>query len=259
MLRVRSNAYTSLSKRPDSQSCEPVASKFPMSGLPPPGTSPRPYGVGAHVDHGDTASTAAARRADYLRLGKCRRARERACGSSPRRTRLFPPSGCCTARTPSRRAWRGSRSSETSSFHRFLVARKAAEIEASFGVRLADPVDEFNAARHVGNDSPSTRTKVRSGRPGLRLVPDLVSRRGCEPMKPPRWSWPICTSTGARSARSMSASARAPAGRALDLVGCRCCAELCLADNRREPPTSCRRRLPRNPRKAYPGLTCRSS
>jgi integrase/recombinase XerD len=42
-------------------------------------------------------------------------------------------------------------------FHRFLVARKAAEIDASFGVRLVDPVDEFNAARHVGNDSPSTK------------------------------------------------------------------------------------------------------
>jgi integrase/recombinase XerD len=42
-------------------------------------------------------------------------------------------------------------------FHRFLVARKAAEIEATFGVTLDDPVDEFNAARHVGNDSPSTR------------------------------------------------------------------------------------------------------
>lgn len=43
-------------------------------------------------------------------------------------------------------------------FHRFLVARKAAEIEATFGVVLADPVDEFNASRHVGNDgSPSTR------------------------------------------------------------------------------------------------------
>lgn len=43
-------------------------------------------------------------------------------------------------------------------FHRFLVARKAAEIEATFGVVLDDPVDEFNAARHVGNDgSPSTR------------------------------------------------------------------------------------------------------
>ena len=42
-------------------------------------------------------------------------------------------------------------------FHRFLVARKAAEIEARFGVQLVDPVDEFNASRHVGNDSPSTK------------------------------------------------------------------------------------------------------
>lgn len=42
-------------------------------------------------------------------------------------------------------------------FHRFLLARKAAEIEASFGVTLIDPVDEFNASRHVGNDSPSTK------------------------------------------------------------------------------------------------------
>lgn len=42
-------------------------------------------------------------------------------------------------------------------FHRFLVARKAAEIGATFGVVLDVPVDEFNAARHVGNDSPSTR------------------------------------------------------------------------------------------------------
>lgn len=40
-------------------------------------------------------------------------------------------------------------------FHRFLVVRKAAEIEATFGVVLDVPVDEFNAARHVGNDSPS--------------------------------------------------------------------------------------------------------
>jgi integrase/recombinase XerD len=39
-------------------------------------------------------------------------------------------------------------------FHRFLQARKAAEIEAGFGVRLVCPVDEFNASRHVGDDSP---------------------------------------------------------------------------------------------------------
>ena len=40
-------------------------------------------------------------------------------------------------------------------FHRFLLVRKASEIEATFGVVLDVPVDEFNAARHVGNDSPS--------------------------------------------------------------------------------------------------------
>jgi integrase/recombinase XerD len=39
-------------------------------------------------------------------------------------------------------------------FFRFLAARKQPEIQAWFGVRLADPVDEFNAARHVGSDSP---------------------------------------------------------------------------------------------------------
>lgn len=41
-------------------------------------------------------------------------------------------------------------------FHAFLVARKSSEIEAAFGVRLVNPIDEFNAARHVGADSPST-------------------------------------------------------------------------------------------------------
>jgi len=40
-------------------------------------------------------------------------------------------------------------------FHRFLQARKAAEIQAAFGVRLVCPVDEFNAYRHVGDDSPA--------------------------------------------------------------------------------------------------------
>ena len=40
-------------------------------------------------------------------------------------------------------------------FHRFLEVRKAVEVEAAFGVRLVCPVDEFNAARHVGEDSPA--------------------------------------------------------------------------------------------------------
>ncbi|WP_009473348.1 site-specific integrase [Rhodococcus sp. JVH1] len=43
-------------------------------------------------------------------------------------------------------------------FHRFLEVRKAAEIEAAFGVRLACPLAEFNAARHVGDDSPTANT-----------------------------------------------------------------------------------------------------
>lgn len=42
-------------------------------------------------------------------------------------------------------------------FFAFLCARKAAEIEALFGVRLVDPIDEFNAARHVGTESPDLR------------------------------------------------------------------------------------------------------
>ena len=40
-------------------------------------------------------------------------------------------------------------------FHRFLQIRKAAEIEAAFGARLVCPVDESNASRHVGDDSPA--------------------------------------------------------------------------------------------------------
>jgi integrase/recombinase XerD len=40
-------------------------------------------------------------------------------------------------------------------FYRFLEVRKGAEIEAAFGVRLACPLDEFNAARHVSDESPS--------------------------------------------------------------------------------------------------------
>lgn len=40
-------------------------------------------------------------------------------------------------------------------FHAFLAARKSGEIEAAFGIRMIDPVDEFNAARHVDSSSPS--------------------------------------------------------------------------------------------------------
>jgi hypothetical protein len=83
--------------------------------------------------------------------------------------------------------------------HQFLQVRKAVEIDAAFGVRLTCPVDEFNASRHVSDDSPEIggagdtgesggvlrvledpdrdRPQVRPRGSGLRLVPDLVSRR----------------------------------------------------------------------------------
>jgi integrase/recombinase XerD len=48
-------------------------------------------------------------------------------------------------------------------FHRFLEVRKAVEIEAAFGVRLVCPVDEFNAARHVGEDSGSGGSAAAAG------------------------------------------------------------------------------------------------
>lgn len=84
-------------------------------------------------------------------------------------------------------------------FFTFLCARKVVEIEAMFGMRLADPVDEFNAARHVGTDSPhvlppptpqrldtffaflreriATARSIRHGRPRLRLVPHALPCR----------------------------------------------------------------------------------
>lgn len=40
-------------------------------------------------------------------------------------------------------------------FHRFLQARKSVDIGGLFGARLVSPLDEFNAARHVGDDSPA--------------------------------------------------------------------------------------------------------
>jgi len=42
-------------------------------------------------------------------------------------------------------------------FFAFLQARHSSEIEARFGVRLADPLDRFHAGQHVSSDSPATR------------------------------------------------------------------------------------------------------
>ena len=77
-------------------------------------------------------------------------------------------------------------------FHAFLVARKASEIEAAFGVRLVNPVDEFNAARHVGSDSPSVNPPPDPER--MEEFFDFLKER----------------IAGARSASCTSASARAP-------------------------------------------------
>lgn len=126
-------------------------------------------------------------------------------------------------------------------FHAFLVARKATEIESRFGVRLVDPVDEFNSARHVGADSPgskpppgperleeffdfcrqriATARKYGAARRDYALFRTLylAGRR-----KPPRWTGPMSTSAVARSARSMSGSARAPRPQDRGRGECRC-------------------------------------
>jgi len=49
-------------------------------------------------------------------------------------------------------------------FHAFLMARKSAEIGSVFGVRLVDPIDGFNAAKHVGSEG-RTRRRPRRHRP----------------------------------------------------------------------------------------------
>ena len=42
-------------------------------------------------------------------------------------------------------------------FHRFVRARKGAEVEARFGVSMVDPVDEFNAIVHVSDEGGARR------------------------------------------------------------------------------------------------------
>ena len=51
-------------------------------------------------------------------------------------------------------------------FHDFLTARKAAEIDATFGVRLESPLDEFNAARHVACEPASAKAPPSAERLG---------------------------------------------------------------------------------------------
>jgi len=63
-------------------------------------------------------------------------------------------------------------------FHRFLQVRKAAEIKAAFGVRLVCPVDEFNASRHAGDDSPALLPPPTPERVG-EFFDFLKARIGC--------------------------------------------------------------------------------
>jgi integrase len=46
-------------------------------------------------------------------------------------------------------------------FHRFVRLRKGHDVERMFGVRMEDPVDEFNAAHHVAIDSAAQRPPPR--------------------------------------------------------------------------------------------------
>lgn len=128
-------------------------------------------------------------------------------------------------------------------FHAFLAARKAGEIEAAFGIRMIDPVDEFNAARHVDSSSPSATappdpqrmeeffdsSRSVSPGPGSTRPPDATmpcsapcTWRGCGPRRRRRWTAPTCTSVAVPSARSMSGSARGPRLPARGHAGCRC-------------------------------------
>jgi site-specific recombinase XerD len=43
------------------------------------------------------------------------------------------------------------------SFHRFVRTRKAAEVDAWFGLRLVDPIDEFNSIVHVSDERGAAR------------------------------------------------------------------------------------------------------
>ena len=126
----------------------------------------------------------------------------------------------------------------------FLAARKQAEIQAWFGVRLADPVDGFNAARHVGNDSPgvappptpermdaffgflrerlATCRKFAPAGRDYALVRTLSTTPGCGRRRRSASMWATCISGGGRSASCTCATARRPGARDPGPAGCRC-------------------------------------
>ncbi len=97
-------------------------------------------------------------------------------------------------------------------FHRFLEVRKAVEIEAAFGVRLACPVDEHNSARHVSNDSPAQAPPSRDcpifacHRPTAR--PGCLARRSAGSVAPRRARRPAPALPGAAGGPQAHAPAR---------------------------------------------------
>lgn len=128
-------------------------------------------------------------------------------------------------------------------FHRFLRARKGAEIEAALGIRLGCPVDEFNASRHVGDDSPAllpsptpervneffsfTKQGIATARKYGPAARDYAMFRtlyhaGLRSEEASLLEKRTCTSPAARSASSTPASAREPTRPGHGLGGCPC-------------------------------------
>ncbi|QWA25945.1 hypothetical protein KJK32_44980 [Streptomyces sp. JCM17656] len=128
-------------------------------------------------------------------------------------------------------------------FHRFLQARKAVEIEAAFGVRLVCPVDEFNASRHVGDDSPALlppptlerveeffeflKARIATAGKYAPAARDYTLFRtlyhaGLRSERASPWTDRRSTSPVARSANSTSASAKAPTPPDPDRAGFPC-------------------------------------
>lgn len=128
-------------------------------------------------------------------------------------------------------------------FHRFLEVRKAAEIEAVFGVRLDCPVDEFNSAHHVSDDSPAQepppvpervaeffgflRDRIATARKYAPAARDYALFRtlyhaGTRCEEAVLLDVPDVHFGRGRSASCMSGSARLPAPRDPGRGGCRC-------------------------------------
>jgi hypothetical protein len=110
-------------------------------------------------------------------------------------------------------------------FHRFLQVRKAAEIEAGFGVRLVCPVDEFNASRHVGDDSPAVAPPPSPERVDAFFEFLKIRIAGARKYAPAARDYAMFRTlyhAGLRSASGLCASARERTCPGRGRGGCRC-------------------------------------